>query len=231
MNKLREYAVRFNGWLTNHWRLVMWCMLMVMMMQQCTISRLRWEVTQITQGHPYPPMPPAMPATDSTFALPTTPPDTSALAFPGADTLAEEESSAGSIWIVGLIVVILAGAALAVFYMRRNGIYPIGISLRGKLNSNMTYHIKVSNHSRKTVEVSEPLVVFIMGGAVRKFRANIPQLPMTLDRGTSFEATIDLSGLVRANIDLTAAKAINMSVATNGKRHSTLPTPVKIKTM
>ena len=42
---VRKYAVRFNTWLTSHWRMVMWCMLMVMIMQQCTISRLRWEVT------------------------------------------------------------------------------------------------------------------------------------------------------------------------------------------
>lgn len=229
INKLREYAVRFNNWLTDHWRMVMWCMLMVMMMQQCTISRLRWEVTQITQGHPHPTTTPAAaPTTDTTPATTT---DTTALTFPGDAAAAEdEENAAGNVWIIALIVVIVAGTAIAIFYMRRNGIYPIGITLRGKLNSNLTYHIKVANKSRKPVEVTEPLVVFIMGGAVRKFRANIPQLPMTLDKGTSFEATIDLSGLIRANIDLTNAKAINMSVATNGKRHSTLPTPVKIKT-
>lgn len=224
---LRELAVRFNSWLSNHWRMVIWCMLMVMMMQQCTISRLRWEVTQMTQGinrqGAIQPAPAANPDTataaqaDSTAITATTAQDA-------------EEESAGKAWIAGLALVIIAGAAISLVYMRRNAIYPIGITLRGKLKGDLTYHIKVANNSRRTVEVAEPLVVFIMGSGTRKFRANVPQLPLTLDKGTSFEADINLSGLIRANIDLTNAKAINMSIETNGKRHSTLPTPVRIKT-
>lgn len=224
---LRELAVRFNGWLSNHWRMVIWCMLMVMMMQQCTISRLRWEVTQMTQGisrqgagQPAPVVKP-----DTATATPT---DTTAVT--AASTANDDEGSAGKAWVAGLALVIIIGAAISLVYMRRNAIYPIGITLRGKLRSDLTYHIKVANNSRKTVEVAEPLVVFIMGSGTRKFRANVPQLPLTLDKGTSFEADINLSGLIRANIDLTNAKAINMSIETNGKRHSTLPTPVKIKT-
>lgn len=224
---LRELAVRFNSWLSNHWRMVIWCMLMVMMMQQCTISRLRWEVTQMTQGisrqSASQPAPAVKPDTAAVAAADTT-------AMAGGATQSGEEESAGLAWIAGLAIVIIAGAAISLVYMRRNAIYPVGITLRGKLKSDLTYHIKVANNSRKTVEVAEPLVVFIMGSGMRKFRANVPQLPLTLDKGTSFEADINLGGLIRANIDLANAKAINMSIETNGKRHSTLPTPVRIKT-
>lgn len=225
---LRELAVRFNGWLSNHWRMVIWCMLMVMMMQQCTISRLRWEVTQMTQGISRQgagqPAPVAKP--DTATAAPT---DSTAITA-SSTAQDDEEEEAGKAWVAGLALVIIVGAAISFVYMRRNAIYPIGITLRGKLKSDLTYHIKVANNSRKTVEVAEPLVVFIMGSGTRKFRANVPQLPLTLDKGTSFETDINLSGLIRANIDLTNAKAINMSIETNGKRHSTLPTPVRIKT-
>ena len=224
---LRELAVRFNSWLSSHWRMVIWCMLMVMMMQQCTISRLRWEVTQMTQGisrqGASQPAPVAKP--DTATAAPT-----DSTAVTAATAQDGEEEQAGKAWMAGLALVIVAGAAISLVYMRRNAIYPIGITLRGKLKSDLTYHIKVANNSRKTVDVAEPLVVFIMGGVTRKFRANVPQLPLTLDKGTSFEADINLSGLIRANIDLTNAKAISMSIETNGKRHSTLPTPVRIKT-
>lgn len=227
IDRLRNYAVRFNSWLTSHWRMVMWCMLMVMMMQQCTISRLRWEVTQMTQGisrQVAPTQTQPTPTDTVTAAQDTT--TTPAL---DAET-GDDGSSAGKAWIAGLIMVVIAGAAIGFIYMRRNAVYPLGITLRGKLRSDLTYHIKVSNKSRKPVEVTSPLVVFIMGGSLRKFRVNVAQLPMTLDKGTSFEADINLSGLIRANIDLANAKAINMSIETNGKRHSTLPTPVKIKT-
>lgn len=236
MDKIRELAVRFNQWLGNHWRMVIWCMLMVMMMQQCTISRLRWEVTQLTQNSSRPVVL-SGPVSDSVSGK-------GGSLFQPADTVAlqsletikaaqvdEEHNSAGSIWLVALVVVILAGSAFAVFYMRRNAIYPFGIVVRGKLCRDMVYHIKVSNKSRRPVEVSEPLVTFIMGGSARKFRANVAQLPMTLDKGTSFEADINLAGLVRANLELANAKAVGMSIVTNGKRHNTIPTPVKIKTI
>lgn len=220
---------RLNSWLTNHWRIVMWCMLMVMMMQQCTISRLRWEVTQMTQSLGSQPAPAATGSAAPSDSALAAAPDT-ALAPAPAEAIDEEAETAGGMWVAALVLVIAAGCVVGLIYMRRNAIYPFGIVIRGKLRSDLTYHIRVANKSRRQVEVAEPLVVFIMGGTVRKFRANVPQLPMTLDRGTSFEANIDLGGLVRANIDLAAAKAINMSISTNGKRHSTLPTPVKIKT-
>ena len=229
--KIREYAMRLNGWLAGHWRMVIWCMLMVIMMQQCTISRLRWEVTQMTRSVAQPPAPTTQAAGDTTHLhAPAAENDTAATDTPTGETASPEANSAGNVWLAILSLVALAGIALGIIYMRRNGIYPIGITLRGKLKSDLTYHIKVSNHSRSPIEVSEPLVVFIMGGATRKFRANVAQLPMTLSPKTSFEADINLTGLVRSNLELASAKAISMSIATNGKRHSAIPTPVRIKT-
>lgn len=229
MDSIRKYAIKFNAWLSGHWRMVIWCMLMVMMMQQCTISRLRWEVGQLTQsvGHQAPPPSPDSIKIGESQPLPT-PADSTAITADGSE--AENGSSAGNGWLVGLGLVIVAGLVIGFFYMKRNAIYPIGIVVLGKFKQDFTYHIKVKNTSHKPVEVSEPLVTFIMGGTVRKFRANVAQLPQTLTPGTTFEADINLMGLIRANIELTNAKAIGMSIVTNGKRHSTIPTPVKIKT-
>lgn len=229
---VRKYAVRFNTWLTSHWRMVMWCMLMVMIMQQCTISRLRWEVTQMTHGiaRQQQPQTPAAEPLDTASAPSATAQQDSTSVAAEASPAADDGTPSAGIWIACLAALAALGAAVGAIYMRRNGIYPIGITLRGKLKSDMTYHIKVSNNSRKPVDVAEPLVVFIMGGATRKFRANVGQLPMTLSPKTSFEADINLSGLISANLELASAKAIGMSISTNGKRHSTLPTPVRIKT-
>ncbi len=230
MDSIRKYAIKFNEWLSGHWRMVIWCMLMVMMMQQCTISRLRWEVGQLTQGvsQQMAPPPPDSIKIGESQPLPA-PADTTAIAENDSED-GEEENSAGNIWLVALGVIIAAGLVISFFYMRRNAIYPIGIVVRGKFKSDFSYHIKVQNKSRKPVEVSEPLVTFIMGGTVRKFRANVAQLPQTLTPGTTFETDINLMGLIRANLELTNTKAVGMSIVTNGKRHSTIPTPVKIKT-
>ncbi len=235
MDKFRNYLIKANEWIGAHWRLVMWCLVAVIMMQQCTINRLQWEVSQLTQG---------VAASNgqhekqTTESLPTdtiaSATDTTATGTPIALTGPSTEHAAHNGWIIALVIVILVCGVIAYLYMRRNGIYPIGTSIRGKLKSNgagrLTYWIRVKNNSRKQIEVAEPLVYFVMGGNSRKFRANVPQLPLTLDSGTSFETEINLSGLITANMELCNAKAIGMSVSTNGKRHNTIPTPVRIKT-
>ena len=95
----------------------------------------------------------------------------------------------------------------------------------------MVFAIKVKNRSSKEVELSNAQVNFVMGPSqVRKFRANVPSLPITLQPHTSFESQINLTGLITANLELAQAKAIGMSVVANGKSHSTIPRPVKIQT-
>ncbi len=235
MDKFRNYLIKANEWISAHWKLVIWCLVVVVLMQQCTINRLQWEVSQLTQGVAVQPTQQEEPATDASPAdTITADGDTTGLTNPNALTGPATDHEAHNGWIIALVTVLLTCGVIAYLYMRRNGIYPIGTSIRGKLKSNgagrLTYWIRVKNNSRKQIEVAEPLVYFVMGGSSRKFRANVPQLPLTLDAGTSFETEINLAGLISANMELCNAKAIGMSVSTNGKRHNTIPTPVKIKT-
>lgn len=234
MDKFRNYLIKANEWIGAHWRLVIWCLVVVIMMQQCTINRLQWEVTQLTQGVAAPLTQKEGPAIAHPADTLSATGDTATIANPNALTGPATEHETRNGWIIALVIAILVCGVIAYLYMRRNGIYPIGTSIRGKLKSDgagkLTYWIRVKNNSRKQIEVAEPLVYFIMGGSSRKFRANVPQLPLTLDAGTSFETEINLSGLIAANMELCNAKAIGMSVSTNGKRHNTIPTPVRIKT-
>lgn len=233
MDKILQFFVKVQRWVEAHWRIVVVTLCLLVFMQQCTINRLRWEIQQLAQAGA------AAHDTATTVAPNVASPDTLVadsllLHSPTADEVRQAGESSFSWWTLVIILIVIAAVAFGVFYAMRNAIYPIGISYRGKVKSvggQLVFAIKVTNRSRKEVELSNAQVNFIMGASqVRKFRANVPSLPISLQPHTSFESQINLTGLITANLELAQAKAISMSVVANGKSHSTLPRPVKIQT-
>ena len=233
MERIFEILRRVQSWVSAHWRVVMALLCMVVFMQQCTINRLHWELDRLSR--------PVRPDASADSAMRAAVADTASVAAV-ADTASVAArqggaASAGSFPAWGVVLIVLAVAAVfgAVAYMWVNAIFPIGLSFRGRLAQNaqgqLIFSIRVRNRSRKVVELGHAQVNFVMGPSqVRRFRAGVPTLPISLQPKTGYEAQINLTGLISANIELCKAKAISLSLMANGRMHSTLPRPVKFKT-
>ncbi len=234
MDKIFQFFVKIQRWVEAHWRIVLVTLCMLIFMQQCTINRLRWEIQHMVQSGALAHDSAATASPDHVTAPDTSVADSLLLHTPTDDEVRQAGESSFSWWTFAIIVVVIAAIGFGIFYALRNAIYPIGISYSGKVKSvggQLVFAIKVKNRSSKEVELSNAQVNFVMGPSqVRKFRANVPSLPISLQPHTSFEAQINLTGLITANLELAQAKAIGMSVVANGKSHSTIPRPVKIQT-
>lgn len=234
MDKIFQFFVKIQRRVEAHWRIVLVTLCMLIFMQQCTINRLRWEIQHMVQSGALAHDSAATASPDHVTAPDTSVADSLLLHTPTADEVRQAGESSFSWWTFAIIVVVIAAIGFGIFYALRNAIYPIGISYSGKVKSvggQLVFAIKVKNRSSKEVELSNAQVNFVMGPSqVRKFRANVPSLPISLQPHTSFEAQINLTGLITANLELAQAKAIGMSVVANGKSHSTIPRPVKIQT-
>lgn len=224
MERIFEILRRVQSWVSAHWRVVMALLCMVVFMQQCTINRLHWELDRLSR--------PVRPDASADSAMRAAVADTASVAARQGGA-----ASAGSFPAWGVVLIVLAVAAVfgAVAYMWVNAIFPIGLSFRGRLAQNaqgqLIFSIRVRNRSRKVVELGHAQVNFVMGPSqVRRFRAGVPTLPISLQPKTGYEAQINLTGLISANIELCKAKAISLSLMANGRMHSTLPRPVKFKT-
>ena len=244
MERIFEIFRRVQSWVSAHWRVVMALLCMIVLMQQCTINRLHWELDRLSR-----PLRPDAAAADSvgramadTASAPAAVADTASAPAAVADTASAAvrqggAASAGSFPVWGVVLIVLAAASVvgAVAYMWVNAIFPVGLSFRGRLAQNaqgqLVFSIRVRNRSRKVVELDRAQVNFVMGPSqVRRFRAGVPSLPISLQPKTTYEAQINLTGLISANIELCKAKAISLSLMANGRMHSTLPRPVKFKT-
>ncbi len=234
MERIFEIFRRAQSWVTAHWRVVMALLCMVVFMQQCTINRLHWELDRLSR--------PVRPDVSADSAIRGAVADTASAPAAVADTASAAVRQGGvapagsfPVWGVALIVLAVVAVFGAVAYMWVNAIFPIGLSFRGRLAQNaqgqLIFSIRVRNRSRKVVELDHAQVNFVMGPSqVRRFRAGVPTLPISLQPKTGYEAQINLTGLISANIELCKAKAISLSLIANGRMHSTLPRPVKFKT-
>ncbi len=228
-DKIYRYLVRLNQWIYTHWRLTTTLLVAIILMQQCTINRLRWEVEQITTAQTRTRKTTCQPCYDSIPTSDTSAVTTDTVSLTPPVPTAEESNNVGLAFIV--VFVVLACAALLI-YMHKNAIPPVGLRVRGKLyqaGGDILYDLTVKNTSKKEVEVSEAMVNFGMSSGIRRFRAGVATLPMTLQPGTSFATTIKITGLVMKNAELRNAHFISMSAICNGKRRTTLPRPVRIK--
>lgn len=232
MNKIVEILARVQRWIEAHWRMVMVFLCMIIFMQQCTIGRLRGMVEGMVERMAV--------ARDSVacdsvvMAGDTAMADSLLLHRPTQSEVREKLGETGGVrWWVVVLIVVVAGGVVGYVVARRRGVYPFGLSYSGKVkseNGQLLFVIAVRNKSRREIELSGAQVNFVMGASqVRRFRANVSSLPITLQPGTSFEAQINLTGLVSANLELAQARAISMSVEADGKMHTTLPRPVKIE--
>lgn len=230
---------RASDWVAAHWRMVMTMLCFVVVLQQCTINRLQWEVERLAR----PQYVLSRPDTLARAAAADTARAAADTASPAADTLvvaggpreASDASGGGpGPWLWLLAVAATGGLAFAAVRMWRNAVFPIGLGYRVRLSrtpqGQLLFSMRVSNRSRRAVDLSGAQVNFIMGPAqTRRFRANVDSMPISLQPGTSYEAQINLTGLVAANLELAKARAISLSVVADGRGLTSLPRPVRIK--
>ncbi|MCI5776979.1 MAG: hypothetical protein MR215_05055 [Bacteroidales bacterium] len=239
MDKIYQLVGRVRRFIEAHWRMVLVTLSMIVVLQQCTINRLRWEVEQMAT-RPSVIMSHAdsaaiADAKPNVVAAPDTAvPDSLSLHVPTEADTVREAVERSVPWVLIVIGVVLLGVGIYIFIAVRNAVFPFGVSFRSKLRKpgqgQVAFYVKVSNRSPKSVEVTSAQVNFVMGvGQVRRFRANIPSLPITLQPHTSFDSQINLTGLIGANLELFQAKAISMSLVVSGKTHTTLPHAVAFR--
>lgn len=229
---------RVSDWVAARWRMVMAMLCFVVVLQQCTINRLQWEVERLAR----PQYVLARPDTVRPGAA-----DTARVvadsAAAGAGTLVVAvgaggaegaDGGGGGPWLWLLVVAAVGGLAFAAVRMWRGAMFPVGLGYRVRLartpQGQLFFSMRVSNRSRRVVELGGAQVNFIMGPAqTRRFRANVDSMPISLQPGTSYQAQINLTGLISANLELAKAKAISLSVVANGRGLTSLPRPVRIK--
>ncbi|MBQ2322141.1 MAG: hypothetical protein II375_06240 [Bacteroidales bacterium] len=237
MDRIYQLLGRVRRFVETHWRMVVATLCMIVVLQQCTINRLNWEIEQIATRRPDSPSQSdtlsgggaAVVATADTLA-----PDSLRLHSPSISDAGGQSAERSFPWILALAGGLVVGIGIYVFYAVRTARFPFGVAFRSKLRQpqqgQVVFHIKISNRSPKTVDLSDAQVNFMMGvSRVRRFRANVPTLPITLQPHTSFEAQINLTGLIGANLELFQAKAISMSVGVDGKMHNTMPHRVSFR--
>ncbi len=229
---------RASDWVAARWRMVMAMLCFVVVLQQCTINRLQWEVERLARPQYVLARPDSLsPGAADSARVAVRVADSAAAAV---DTLAvapgggEEGGGGGGPWLWLLAVAAAGGLAFAAVHMWRNALFPIGLGYRVRLartpQGQLLFSMRVSNRSRRVVELGGAQVNFVMGPAqTRRFRANVDSMPISLQPGTSYEAQINLTGLVAANLELAKAKAISLSVVANGRGLTSLPRPVRIK--
>lgn len=223
---------RASDWVAAHWRMVMTMLCFVVVLQQCTINRLQWEVERLARPQYVLSRPDTL---ARAAAADTASPAADTLVVAGGPRAASDAPGGGSgPWLWLLAVAVAGGLAFAAVRMWRNAVFPIGLGYRVRLSrtpqGQLLFSMRVSNRSRRAVDLSGAQVNFIMGPAqTRRFRANVDSMPISLQPGTSYEAQINLTGLVAANLELAKARAISLSVVADGRGLTSLPRPVRIK--
>lgn len=217
METFRRLLDLSRRWLEGHWRPCMAALLLVIVMQQCTISRL-WSVVdpEVRQRE--------APATPTSHVTPA-PADSDSLALAPIDADGQQQTRPGdhepsTPWL-SYIVVLAAAAILAYVYLRRRGVYPFGVTLTAALarpdSQHLTLSVTVANRSRRAIEVADPMVCF-RGAGDRKFRTALSDLPMTLAPGTAFQADLQLQPLMERNNELLQCSAVAASLLIDNKR-------------
>ena len=231
MINIREILSNASLWLEQHWKYVMSLLLCIIVLQQCSLSRMQRQLDTISSFTAL--------AADTTSRKTVSPPPATNDTTSQDSTLATTERQEAPIMpkkesnlpaLLAVLALVALGGAL--IFMKKRAIYPIGLWVGGKLRQTeageLLISLNIKNRSSKEIEADVPIVTFYLPGGQRKFRANIPEMPITLQPGTSFATEVNITKLIGANMELMQAKAIGISVQCDGKRHGTIPTPVKI---
>lgn len=236
MNTFQEILAKINLWISQHWRMVMATLAMIILMQQCTISRLRWEVEHITR------QPIMLPSSQNSavdslaqsnqqlLIQGTQPTDSLSIAI-GQSTIADNEVN----WmpIIIAIIVVLSIASIVIWKLKNRGVYPFAYFPNGKLKQNQSgqllYTLKLKNRSRSELNIDNVTINFRKSGEVRVFRASVNQLPLSLQPNTSFDTTINLTNLILREPDLLKTMSISVSINCNGVKRTTLPRFVRFQ--
>lgn len=240
LDSILVFLRRASDWVAAHWRMVMAMLCFVILLQQCTINRLQWEVERLARPQYVLARPDSLALRVADSARVAAPRADSAsagvdtLVVAGADGEVAGADGGGRSWVWILVAAAVVALAFVAVRMWRDALFPVGLGYRVRLSrtpqGQLFFALRVSNRSRRVVELGGAQVNFIMGPAqTRRFRANVDSLPISLQPKTSYEAQINLTGLIAANLELAKARAISLSVVANGRGLTSLPRPVKIK--
>lgn len=209
---------------------IMMSLFICVIAQYCTISKLRQEVDFLHQKYesyvPYKP-------------------DSTALGVAGADVLyqhadgealiikqtetddATDDSSSLWIWFVVLLIFLGVG----IFMLYKQGVFPFGLSISGKvwqdLNGRIIYTLQVKNSSRKSVTVCNPTIEFSNMRNSRKFRMPVADFPLTLLPSTKHSVNISLQKLIEQHQELMEFRTIRAAVECNNRLYRTFPLVVR----
>lgn len=227
MDSLRNALARINQWVAAHWQQVIIFLCFVVIMQQCAINRLTNDLDLFikAQSSASAPAPSALPAASDSAAV-----DSAAVVAPATVEVDDEGSSLS--W-VPFVLLLVAALVLAALNLMRRGVYPFGHFPVAKLSQNeqgqVVCTVSVRNRSRKELSLANPTVCFRKSGDTRVFRAMVSQLPISLQPGTSFSATINITNLILREPDLRKSKAFSFALDCNGVNRSSIPQFVRFK--
>ena len=224
--KNQEFVDKAKNWAEGHWQLIIACLIGVIIIQQFSIIGLQSQIQEMREhegGRPPIHLDTAFGDREKTERDETEDGQPPMLT---PETGEDIRLHSNTPLLIGVIVVTIV--ALVGGYMWRNGVVPVGLFVWGRLRQDkstgdITFSLKVKNRSPRAIDVSDPVINFLIRGGTRRFRANVGDLPMTLQPGTEYATTLNLNGLIRQNPELTEARGISMSVVCNEKKHTTLP--------
>lgn len=189
-------------------------------LQQCTISTLRSEISFLKNKY-------EEPANNELLT------DNEAQALPLEETQADEVVANSNSGVIVSVMSIVLLIAIVVFLLWKFSIFPFGIWVSGKLWQDLTgkivYTLKITNRGRETVNVGNAMIEFINFKEQRKFKMPVSDFPLSLTKGTSHVVNISLQKLLEQHQELLDYKMIRVSVECDGKTKKTMPLGVRWK--
>jgi len=219
-----ETLVKISAFLNKYrWAITM-ALFISCIMQQCTISTLRSEISFLK--HKY-----EEPANNELLSDNQISKDEISIEEHSVVPEKTEASDVNSIIIIVIIMISLISTGI--FLLWKFSIFPFSIWVGGKLWQDLTgkivYTLKITNRGRETVNVGNAMIEFINFKDQRKFRMPVSDFPLSLTKGTQHTVNVSLQKLLEQNMDLLDYKMIRVSIECNGKKRRTMPLGVKWK--
>lgn len=218
--KQMETLAKISAFLNKYrWAITM-SLFLCCVLQQCTISTLRSEISFLKNKY-------EEPANNELLT------DNEVQALPLEETQADEVVANSNSGVIVSVMSIVLLIAIVVFLLWKFSIFPFGIWVSGKLWQDLTgkivYTLKITNRSRETVNVGNAMIEFINFKEQRKFKMPVSDFPLSLTKGTSHVVNISLQKLLEQHQELLDYKMIRVSVECDGKTKKTMPLGVRWK--
>lgn len=218
--KQMETLAKISAFLNKYrWAITM-SLFLCCVLQQCTISTLRSEISFLKNKY-------EEPANNELLT------DNEAQALPLEETQADEVVANSNSGVIVSVMSIVLLIAIVVFLLWKFSIFPFGIWVSGKLwqdlTSKIVYTLKITNRGREMVNVGNAMIEFINFKEQRKFKMPVSDFPLSLTKGTSHVVNISLQKLLEQHQELLDYKMIRVSVECDGKTKKTMPLGVRWK--